>query len=150
MMNNSIVNQPPTQQQQQSTRKSELNKTRIHDSHDEQSSSVSPNNLNKPFCKNDYSSSNNTNDKLKYRYQLSNSPTSLKNETEFTTNNIDITTTENKHKLKQSKLVSKTKKDPSVRTLVENNTNNNMIEKTKIKYISNHKDREDIQIKRQK
>ena len=48
MMNNSIVHQPPTQQQQQSTRKSKLNKTRIHDSHDEQSSSVSPNNSNKP------------------------------------------------------------------------------------------------------
>ena len=84
---------------------------------------------------------------MKYRYQLSNSPTSLKNETEFTTNNIDITTTENKHKLKQSKLVSKTKKDPSVRTLVENNTNNNMIENIYI-YISDHKDREDIQIKK--
>ena len=96
-----------------------------------------------PICKNDYSLSNNTNDKLEYRYQLLNSPTSLKNETE-----IAITTTENKHTLKQSKLVSTTKKDSSVRNLVENNTNNNMIEKTNIKYISNHKDREDIQIKK--
>ena len=83
------------------------------------------------ICKNDYSLRNNTNDKLEYIYiyiyQLPNSSTSLKTKTEFTTNNISITTTAKKHKLKQSKFVSKTEKDPSVRNLVENNTNNNMI-----------------------
>ena len=100
------------------------------------------------ICKNDYSLWNNTNDKLEYIYQLPNIPTSLQTKTEFMTNNIAINITENKHKLKQSKFVSKTEKDPSVRQLAENNTNNNMIEKTKIKYISNHKDREDIQIKK--
>ena len=99
------------------------------------------------ICKNDYSLWNNTNDKLEYIYQLPNIPTSLQTKTEFMTNNIAINITENKHKLKQSKFVSKTEKDPSVRQLAENNTNNNMIVKTKIKYISNHKDRVDIQLK---
>ena len=47
MMNNSIVHKPPTKQQQRSTRKTKLNKIRIQDSYDEQSSSVSPNNLDK-------------------------------------------------------------------------------------------------------
>ena len=79
------------------------------------------------ICKNDYSLWNNTNDKLEYIYQLPNIPTSLQTKTEFMTNNIAINITENKHKLKQSKFVSKTEKDPSVRNLVENNTNNNMI-----------------------
>ena len=48
MMNKSIVHQPPTKQQQKTTRTNKLNKTRIQYSHDEQSSSESPNNPDTP------------------------------------------------------------------------------------------------------